>query len=66
VSEGEHLSALEGHVMRAIILHWTNQFDLRVERYGPRAKEAAFGFAAAMWVAFIFVVVHFERGLFPG
>jgi hypothetical protein len=44
--------------MRAIILHWTNEFDLRVERYGPRAKEMAFGFAAALWFALIFVVVH--------
>ncbi len=52
--------------MRAIILHWTYEFDLRIERFGPRAKEVAFGFAAAMWVALIFVVVHFERGMFSG
>jgi hypothetical protein len=49
--------------MRAIILQWTSEFDLRVERYGPRAKEAAFGFAAALWIALIFVVVH--GGMFP-
>ncbi len=44
--------------MRAIISYWTNELDLRVERYGPRAKEMAFGFAAALWFALIFVVVH--------
>ena len=49
--------------MRAIISHWTNEFDLRLERYGPRAKEVTFGLAAAMWVALIFTVVH--DGMFP-
>jgi hypothetical protein len=44
--------------MRAIILHWTSEFDLRVERYGPRAREMAFGFAAALWIALIVLVVR--------
>ena len=44
--------------MRAIILHWTNEFDLRVERYGPRVKEMAFGVAAALWIGLVAMVVH--------
>jgi hypothetical protein len=50
--------ALEGDVMRAMILHWTDAFDFTIERYGPRAKEMAFGVAAALWVVLIAVVVR--------
>jgi hypothetical protein len=44
--------------MRAKILHWTNAFDLTIERYGPRAKEMAFGLAAALWVVLVAMVVR--------
>jgi hypothetical protein len=51
--------------MRAIILHWTNGIELPFERYLEllRTKEAAFGFATAVWVALISIVVH--GGMFP-
>ena len=46
--------------MRAIILHWTSGIEFPFERYLQvlRTKEAAFGLAAALWVALIVVVVH--------
>jgi len=46
--------------MRAIILHWTSGLDLPVGQYLQllRTREVAFGFAAALWLALIFVVVH--------
>lgn len=54
--------------MRAMILHWTSGFEFPLERYVEafRAKEVAFGIAAALWVALVFVIVHFERGMFLG
>ncbi len=54
--------------MRAIILHWTSGFEFPLERYieSFHAKEVAFGIAAVLWVALVFVIVHFERGMFPG
>ena len=51
--------------MRAIIMHWTGALDLPVERYLQvlRTPEVGFGFAAALWIALIFVVVH--GGMLP-